>query len=72
MSGDCAERLAGKPINHQLQVNVTVLKLHQVDVVEFYLEFVGDEGGVLRAQPKGYECPGVAQDRIADIRLELV
>src|SRR5687767_3477496 len=72
MQSRCAERLAGRPVDHELEVDVAVRKVYEVAGDEHRLKFPRDRLGVLWAKTERDESPDIAEDRVSDFRLELI
>jgi hypothetical protein len=70
--GDCSEGHRGRPVDHELQVDAVIGQLYEVSFVEYLGELAGKVGGIFGAHAERDDSAGVAEDRMAHIRFELV
>lgn len=66
-----AEGVARCPVDHELEIDVMVSKVHEVERLEHRVIFAGDHSGILRTQAKGDEGADVPEHGVLHLGFQL-
>ncbi len=70
--GGRRERPARPSRDHQLQIDVIVLKAGKIGRLEYWMEVLGEVFGIHLSRPKGDDGSHVPKDGVFDLRIQLV